>query len=322
MIHYFPLEHVDARYTSHLDAAIRHHLSVSRSPRQIYYPEMADREQAPPPKGCFLNAPITCEFKARQLAMLSKSWGEGEVSSGDVLFFSDLWFPGLEMVRYLEHFTGIKVEVRGLLHAGSFTDTDSVRNLERWASLLENSWFDQIDKIFVGSEFMKEDLLRKRIVSKDRVFATGFPLDPALSQYEKTGTRKARVIFNGRDHPEKQPELWKKLEKILFEHDIETAWTQKLSLKKDDYYQLLSESSCVVSFALQENFGFGILEAVTLGCVPVVPNRLVYPEFFSKDYLYDTFDECVDKVLKAIQGKLRAPYFSTDFRESVVRWFK
>ena len=30
--------------------------------------------------------------------------------------------------------------------------------------------------------------------------------------------------------------------------------------------------------------------------VPVVPNRLVYPEFFGKEHLYDTFEESVSMV--------------------------
>ena len=52
----------------------------------------------------------------------------------------------------------------------------------------------------------------------------------------------------------------------------------------------------MVSFALQENFGFSMLEAKYLGCKVVVPNRLVYPEFYGKTHLFDTFDESVQMV--------------------------
>ena len=43
-------------------------------------------------------------------------------------------------------------------------------------------------------------------------------------------------------------------------------------------------------------FGFGVNEAVYLGCAPVLPNRLVYPEFYSEEFLYNTFDESVEMV--------------------------
>ena len=58
----------------------------------------------------------------------------------------------------------------------------------------------------------------------------------------------------------------------------------------------MSRAKVVVSYALQENFGFGINEATYLGCVPVLPNRLVYPEFYSEEHLYNTFDESVEMV--------------------------
>jgi hypothetical protein len=73
-------------------------------------------------------------------------------------------------------------------------------------------------------------------------------------------------------------------------------WTLEQDLTKDEYYKLLAKSKIVVSFALQENFGYGIAEAVYLGCVPIVPNRLVYPEFYSLATLYETYSQCVELV--------------------------
>ena len=44
----------------------------------------------------------------------------------------------------------------------------------------------------------------------------------------------------------------------------------------------------ILSTALHEFQGISVLEAVQLGCIPVLPNRLVYPEMFGLDYLYES----------------------------------
>ncbi|NLW50560.1 MAG: DUF3524 domain-containing protein [Candidatus Brocadiaceae bacterium] len=47
---------------------------------------------------------------------------------------------------------------------------------------------------------------------------------------------------------------------------------------RGEYCRLLLESDLVVSTAEQEFFGISVVEAVYAGCVPVLPNRLSYPE--------------------------------------------
>ncbi len=336
-IHYFPLEHLEQRYTRHLDNVITEHLLKAPNIKGYdrYYPDMMGREKSAPPKGCFLNAQGTIEFKMRQLADLARYWDD--VEEGDILFFSDLWFPGLESVRYMEHFTKKKVKIRGLLHAGSFTDTDEVRKLERWAAPLENSWFDQIDQVFVGSEFMKKEVCSRRLLPEHKVTVTGFPLDPRLKTIKPKWPRENIVVFNGRDHEEKQPHLFAELANNLGHiYNAEFVWTQQSDLSKPEYYNLLSKAKVVVSFALQENFGFGILEAAYLGCYPIVPNRLVYPEFFrsdyadgnSKGYLYQTYEEAERMISKILSGDIEVPkvgsrkWYNDKFFKIPTEWFK
>jgi hypothetical protein len=117
------------------------------------------------------------------------------------------------------------------------------------------------------------------------------------------------VIFNGRLCDEKQPYLFDQLKEDLLQMgsvrvNPQTKFikTQDLDLSKTEYYDLLAKSKVVVSFALQENFGFGIAEAAYLGCTPVLPNRLVYPELYHGRHLYDTFDECKDLVANALNS--------------------
>lgn len=55
---------------------------------------------------------------------------------------------------------------------------------------------------------------------------------------------------------------------------------------EQDYQNLLQSSDIVLSTSMHDFQGLSIQEAVMAGCVPLLPNHLVYPEIFSGEYLY------------------------------------
>ncbi len=55
-------------------------------------------------------------------------------------------------------------------------------------------------------------------------------------------------------------------------------------LSEDDYLALLSRSHCVLSTAIHDFQGLSVLTGAVYGCKPIVPNRLAYPEWFSRCY--------------------------------------
>lgn len=66
------------------------------------------------------------------------------------------------------------------------------------------------------------------------------------------------------------------------------------------YIELLSQGDIVVSTSLHEFYGISIIEAVRAGCVPILPDRLSYPELFDEKFLYsdDSLPERLERVIK------------------------
>ncbi len=53
---------------------------------------------------------------------------------------------------------------------------------------------------------------------------------------------------------------------------------------RNDYEMWLSQADFVISTAVQENFGISIVEAASYGVIPLVPDRLAYPEVIPEEF--------------------------------------
>lgn len=77
---------------------------------------------------------------------------------------------------------------------------------------------------------------------------------------------------------------------------------------RQEYLKLLSKSHVVLSTSLHEFQGLAIMEAVYLHCLPLLPKRLSYPEFFPAAYLYESFENDPEKESEALMTKLLEYY--------------
>lgn len=296
MVFNIPIESLQERYSEQWNKWIPEEFEKEGVDFGTIYPEPLDNKIN---IGSFLDVIGTNYFKAQQLSMICKLFAYNKVKDGDTFLFHDLWFPGLEMLFYIRNGSGIKFKIMGMLHAGTYDKWDFLaqKDMGRWAKKIEESWFKEVDRIFVATNFHKDLICFERgsdLYSK--IHVTGFPL--FLDLPWKVQDKENIVVFPHRLNLEKQPELFDAVR-----YDLQVKYpdwqfikTKEVCKTKQEYYDLLKRAKVAVSFAQQETWGIAQQEALFSGCIPVVPNRLSYVEMYDVNYRFRNLTECISLV--------------------------
>lgn len=108
---------------------------------------------------------------------------------------------------------------------------------------------------------------------------------------------------------------------------IEQALGDKILINKKvakaEYIKYLSRSAIIVSTAIHEFQGLAVLEAISAGAVPLVPDDLCYKEQYSSHYRYKAGDSkaLAEKIADCLQDLPGPPDVSYWFNESIIkRW--
>jgi glycosyltransferase involved in cell wall biosynthesis len=91
---------------------------------------------------------------------------------------------------------------------------------------------------------------------------------------------------------------------------VQFGYVEELSV----YHGLLQAADIVLSTALHEFQGLAVMDAVAHNCLPIVPDRLVYPEIYPTSLRYDTYPDdpekeaiagaaLISKVVRNLKGK-------------------
>ena len=266
------------------------------------------------------------------------------VKEGDKILFLDAFFPGIDILEYYLRRNQISVLKIGLLHGSSFVEGD-IYQKDTWLQTFEKAWYQIFNKLISPSKYFI-GFLPSEFHSKIQVIPWG--LDKTLTP--EFNLKTIDVIFPHRFSMDKGIDLFyeiaSKMQDVKFlitGVDIELTALYPIELKliinkirklknvsiskmeKDvQHINRLRNSKIVLSTARQEGFGFAVFKSIQCGCLPVLPYRCCYPEYFPANYLYSKTDEAIEMIYKRLENYPKN-YFSVsveDFSfEELIKYF-
>jgi hypothetical protein len=319
-LYYMGLESYEARYTLQLQDWNERVFKL----RGIDYECITGTELSTDKKivtGSVLDAHGRTYYSLMQTANLIKLMKEGKVTSEDVIFYEDMFTPGIESLPYIldqvpPQFRP-KVYVRCLAQTVDPDDFVNREGMAHWMRKFEQMVDEFVDGIFVASE---EFVAHLRIAGmKAPIYVTGLPFGKEevrgrISTNIPIQLRPMRVGFAARWDDEKQPdffmdlaeEVYKTLPEVEFAvfcghpelksnnpkyveraHKLGLGNTANFKaytgLKKNDYYELLANSTVLFNCALQDWVSNTVSEADTFGTLTLYPAYRSFPEVFANN---------------------------------------
>ena len=103
---YVPIEPLEERYTAQMDTWVRATFERLKIP---YIRVEGEQLTSTIESGSVLDAEGTNYYKFSQLMQICKMIKDKIIVDGDIVFFSDSWFPGQEAIPYMAHLEKIKL---------------------------------------------------------------------------------------------------------------------------------------------------------------------------------------------------------------------
>ena len=271
--------------------------------------------------GQVLDAHGRSYFGMSQIMNLVKMMKAGEVTSDDVVFFEDMFQPGMESLPYIMQQSPAeyrpKVWIRCLAQAIDPDDFIHVWGMSKWMSLYEEMCNEFVTCVLATNEEMVAHMkIANWKAPVYNISGLSFGKEEVQSRVpdrKPFEERTMRVIFGARWDQEKQPgffmdmiEHWnanKRLPPVEFcicvggplrsnnkvyvdrARQMEKEGTLKIyeNLKKNEYYNILADSRVLFNCALQDWTSNTVSEADALGTNVLFPAYRSFPETFAND---------------------------------------
>jgi len=272
--------------------------------------------------GQVLDAHGRSYFGMSQMMNLVQMMRSGEVTESDVIYFEDMFQPGIESLPYIldqippGHRP--RIFVRCLAQAIDPDDFVHVWGMSKWMSTYEQMVNCFADGVLATNEEM---VAHMRIANwtapiyniSGLAFGKEEVLGRVNNQVKPWSERANRVVFAARFDQEKQPdffmdliEAWHRtgMPKVEFAvlsggplrsnnpkyleraSKLEERGMLKIykDLQKNDYYNIVNDSRVLFNCALQDWVSNTVSEADTLGCNVLYPAYRSFPETFANDH--------------------------------------
>jgi len=320
-LYYMGLESYQARYTLQLTEWNRR-VFERRGINVVYVPgETLDNSQKIV-TGQVLDAHGRSYFGMSQMMNLVKLMQKGEITSEDVIYFEDMFQPGIESLPYIidqcDEDNMPRIFVRCLAQSIDPDDFVHVWGMNKWMGLYEKMVNEFADGILATNEEM---VAHMKIAGWEApiynisglAFGKSEVIERIGGKIKPFNDRRLRVVFSARWDQEKQPDFYMDLIEAWRERypskDVEfvvccggelksnndsyMARTHKMveegklviydNLDKNKYYEILNDSRVVFNCALQDWVSNTVSEADALGCNVLYPAYRSFPETFAND---------------------------------------
>jgi len=317
---YMGLESYEARYTLQLTEWNRR-VFERRGLDVVYVPGSVIDNTKSISVGQVLDAHGRSYFSMSQMMNLVQLMRNGEVTSEDVIYFEDMFQPGIESLPYILDQVPVaqrpRIFVRCLAQAIDPDDFVHVWGMAGWMSTYEKMVNHFATAVLATNEEM---VAHMRIAGWTapiyNISGLAFGKQEVLERIGGAGNirnffdRTRRVGFAARFDQEKQPGFFMDLAEAYQEFSAtkfavfsggplrsnnpeyverarRLAAQGKLeiyeNLSKNQYYELLNDTRVLFNCALQDWVSNTVSEADTLGCNVLYPAYRSFPETFAND---------------------------------------
>ena len=295
--------------------------------------------------GQVLDAHGRTYFGMNQLMNLVKMMKAGEVTNEDVIYFEDMFQPGIESLPYIidqvpSHLRP-RIFVRCLAQSIDPDDFVHVWGMSKWMGLYEK----MVDSFVTGVLATNEEMVMHMKIAGwtapiYNISGLAFGKDEVrerVGNIKPFNERKRRVVFSARWDQEKQPDFYMDLIDAYFERhpvsDVEFAVCSGAKLKsnnqsymertramqavgrlkvyedleKNDYYSIVNDSRVVFNCALQDWVSNTASEADALGCNILYPAYRSFPESFANDHTRLYVPWSIEDALNKLELHLSVP---------------
>ena len=318
-IFYMGLEPYEGRYTLQL-ADWTERAYKKRGIEYVVVPGTTIDDSKAIVTGQVLDAHGRSYFGMSQMMNLVQMMKAGEITSSDIIFFEDMFQPGIEALPYIlqqspEEYRP-KIYLRCLAQSIDPDDFVHVWGMSKWMSLYEEMCNEIPNVTILASN--EEMVANMRIANWKapiyNISGLSFGKEEVQSRVEQKLfiERKQRVVFGARWDQEKQPQFFMDLAQAYKQKHPETEFaicsggplrsnneyyvdeakhlanegiiTINENLQKNDYYNILADSRVLFNCALQDWTSNTVSEADALGCNVLFPAYRSFPEVFSNDH--------------------------------------